>query len=303
VSERGLKRLVGALAAAVVLWLVVSALSGGNGDVEATGAIAGWFDGLDEASVDAVRVSGPDGEVELLPGDGGWRVNGFDADSMQVVRLFRALSEADVGNLVAANPDNHARMGVAEDSAYALEVDVEGETRTLLVGDSGSRFGTAYARLPGEDEVYLVEGDLRGQVTRRLEDWRRKRMTAVDTSRVDRIEIERDGETYALARGDSVWTFDDGGDVDGGTVRDVLSELDGLLASGFLSEADSLAGAEQAGSVVAYDEAGEVLADITLGAGEDARWARVAGDSVLYSLARFRVDRVAPTLEQIRPDS
>jgi hypothetical protein len=157
--------------------------------------------------------------------------------------------------------------------------------------------------MPGEDEVYLLEGALRTHLTRDLDGWRNRRMVAIDTSLVHRIEVERDEETFAVVRGDSVWTFEDGGTVVERQVQSVLQELAGaLVAAGFVPDEDSLAALPQAGSTVAYSEAGDVLAEISIGGGSGERWAMAAGDSVRYRIATFRANLITPTLESVTPE-
>jgi len=303
VSERTLKQLVGALVVVAAIWLVTRLLSGGGGGIEASGEIATLFEGMTPDAVQAVRMTGPDGTAELSRATGRWTVNGWDADGVQVSQLLNELRLMEVGDLVATNPANHQRMGVDDEGAVRVEVDVDGDTRTVLIGDQGPRFGTAYGRLPGEDDVYVLEGDLRTHARKSVDAWRDKEIVAVDTAAVGRIEIERDGTSYAVVRGDSVWTLEDGGDVDAIQVRNVLVELSSVVASGFLTEADSLFVAPPGASSRAYSSSGETLAEITIGSGEGERWARAVGDSVTYRLSTFRVGRLAPTLETMRGGS
>ncbi len=302
-SERALKQLVGALAVVVALWFVASLFSRGGGSIDAPGGLDATFDGVDETSVTAVRFVQPGETIELVRGDDVWRVNGFRADSGSVARFFQSVDEAEVDDLVATNPANHQRMGVAGDSVRTLEIDVAGETRSLLVGNTGPRFSSAYARRPGEDEVYLLEGGLRTHLTRDLTGWRNRKMVAIDTSRVSRIEVERDGEDFTLVRGDSAWTFEDGGPVAERPVQSILQELAGaLVAAGFVAEGDSIGALPQGGSTVAYSEAGDVLAEVTIGSGSGERWAVAAGDSVRYRIASFRANLLVPTLESVTPE-
>jgi len=302
-SERTLKQLVGALVVVVGLWAIAALFSSGGGSIGAAGDIAGFFEGVDASTVSAVRLSGTGGPVELRREEATWTVNGFESDSSTVAGFLNVLSNLEVGDLVASNPANHDRMRISSDSAGSLEFEIDGDVRTMLIGKSGPRYATVYGRLPGADEVYLLEGDLRRQVIRRLEDWRNKRMVAIDTSAVQRLEIERDGPAFVLVRGDSAWTFEGGGDTDPVVVRGLLGELKGLLASGFLEEADSLAALAEGGSTIAYSQDGELLVEITIGSGERDRWARVLGSDVLYRLPAFRVDRVVPTREKVEPAS
>lgn len=302
-SERALKRLVGALAVVFGLWLVAYLVTRGGGSIDAPSEITAVFDGVDTASVTAVRFIHPTDTVELRREGDEWRVNGFRADSGSVARFFESVGEAGGGDLVATNPANHERMGVAGDSLRTLEIDVGGETRTLLIGNAGPRFSTAYARRPGSDNVFLLEGGLRTDVVRRLDDWRNRRMLAIDTSLVRRVAVDREGEGYTVVRGDSAWTFEDGSPVVDAQIQNVLQQLGGsLVAAGFVSDGDSLAALPPAGSLVAYGASGDVLAEVTVGSGTGERWATVAGDSVRYRIASFRANLVTPPLESMTPE-
>lgn len=294
-SDRTLKRLVGALAVAVALWVVTALVTGGGGGSAApSGEIATIFEGVSESTLEAVRLSGTGEPIELRREADRWTVNGYEPDSATVARFLDLVYGLEVGDLAATNPANHARMGVAQDSAESIELDVDGETRRILIGKQGPRFGTVYGRIPGEDDVWVLEGDLRIHVIRRLDDWRNKRMVAIDTTLVNRIEVERDGEAYTVVRGDSAWALEGGGDLNVQPVLNMLMELSSLRASSILDEGDSLAALPQGGSTVAYDESGEILADVRIGSGEADRWGRVPSDSAIYRLPSFRVDRITP---------
>jgi len=303
-SERTLKQLVGALTVIAVLWGVAWVMSrGGGGSVDAPNGLDATFEGVDENTVTAVRLVSPGLTVELRKEDGSWKANGFQADSGSVARFFEAVSETSIGDLMATNPANHQRMGVAGDSARTLEIDVGGSTRTIVLGNDGPRFSTAYARLPGEDDVYLLEGNIRSQLTRDLDAWRNRRMVSIDTSAVTRISVERDGDAFTLVRGDSAWTLGDGAAAAESQVQNLLSELGGaLVAAGFVHDGDPLADEPQGGRTVAYSEGGDVLADVTIGSGAGERWAMAAGDSVRYRIASFRANLIVPTLESVTPD-
>jgi len=306
-KERTLKQLVGALAVVAALWAVFTLLSGrgdGGGAIAATGRIAAVFDGVDAGSVGAVRLTRPEGDLEIVSIGGGWTVNGFAADSGAIARFLEVVGEARIGDLVASNPGNHARMGVSADSARALEMDVAGGTRTLLVGKEGPRAGTSYARLPDEDEVYLLEASLQSYLGRALDNWRNRRMVAIDTSRVTRIAVRRDGATAELARGEGGWSFADGSEAVADQVQEILGQLGGgLVASRFVYDDDPIAEVEAGGGTVAYSVSGEVLAEVTIGGGSGDRWATAAGDSVRYRLPSFRVDMITPEPESLRPES
>lgn len=303
-SERTLKRLLGALGAAAALWLVIFFVSNraADSEPEIESAIATFFDGASDTTLSAVRLSSQAGAVELRRVAGSWMVNGFRSDSGSIARFFQTLGNSRVASLAASNPTNHARMGVAADTAARVELEGQGASRTLLIGVDGPRSATVYARLPDEDAVYLLDSGIRSFVFRQLDDWRNRRMVRIDTAQVRRIAVTRDRDSFELVRGDSAWTFANGTPADANQVRGLMNELaQGVVASRFVADTDSIGMLPQAGRTVVYDATGQELTAVTVGGGTGDRWGMVAGDSVRYRLPPFRVDLVVPTLESVRP--
>jgi hypothetical protein len=209
------------------------------------------------------------------------------------------LSADKGGELVASNPDNHARMGVAADSTWTLSWDVDGTTHTLLVGKSGPRYGTTYIRLPDQDGVYLMEAQLRTEVGKSAGDWRSKRVVAVDTTEVKRVEITRGKDRFALVRGDSAWMVAGGDTAKSAAVHDLMEEIHDLKAQDFVAPGDSLAALPQEASVVVLSPKNDTLAALTLSEGTGDRWLRERGDSVVYKISGWRVDRIAPSRDRV----
>lgn len=303
-SEKTLKILVGSLVIIAGLWGLAALFSSQSGGGRiATGDVASFFDDISEVSVTSVRMNGPDYNSELSGGLGDWTVNGYQADSAAIFRFWAAILTFEVGDLAASNPNNHDRMGLSVAEGWSIEFDMDGTTKTMLVGDTGPRLSTTYVRLPEQDEVYILEGDLRTHVRKLPNEWRSKRVVGTDTASVARVEIKREADSYTLLRGDSLWTLEDGNAVDSSIMNGVLSELASLLAVGFLEEGDSLEVMDQGGVTTAYDQSGNILARVTIGAGDSDRWARAAGDGVIYRIGSYRVNRIAPTFESINPGS
>ena len=303
-SEKTLKMLVGSLVIIAGLWVLVALFSSqGGGGTVATGAVAGFFDDISEVSVTSVRMNGPDHNAELSGGLGNWTMNGYRADSAAVFRFWASVLTFEVGDLAASNPNNHDRMGLSVAEGWSIEFDMDQTTKTILVGDAGPRPSTTYVKLPEQDEVYILEGDLRTHVRRLPNEWRSKRVVGTDTAAVSRVEIQREADSYTLVREDSLWTLEDGSEINLSTMNGIMSELANLLAVGFLEEGDSLEVMDQGGVTTAYDQSGDVLARVAIGTGDSDRWARAARDTIIYRIGSYRVDRIAPKLESIKSGS
>ncbi len=301
-SRKTLRLMVQALVLLIVVWAGVTFFSNREAaTAPASGALAELFQGVTPETVSAVKIRPPRGSEVALErqGAGAWTVNGLPADSSEIARLLDGLEGAAIGDLVATNPENHARMGVAGDSAWRVELDVDGATRTVLLGSAGSRYGTTYVRAPGEDPVYLMTGNVRSLLTRGADAWRNKRVAAVDTAAVARIEVAAGDDAYRLQRQDSTWTLEGGGKADAATVRSLLGELASARASGFVAPGDSLAQVPARDRVLALSATGDTLAALTVGGEGGDRWVRARGDETLYRLQSYRADRLAPAEDKV----
>jgi len=302
-TERMLKQLVGAFAVMAAIWILTNLVGPGSGSIKATGEVSRLFDGLGTGELESASFVYRGEEVALTRKPEGWQVNGYPADPVMIARFSDALRDLRVGDLTASNPANHDRMGVSVDSAVAVTMTTDLTDRAFLLGYAGRQFGPAYLRLPESDDVYLVDGDLRGHATRAQDDWRDRSMAAVDTTTINVIEVTGAGADYTLVRRDSTWAFSSGEEADANAVQGMLSELSNLMATGFLTESDSIAKLPEATVTIARSADGEALATVRLGDGEGDRWARTARADFLYSVSSFRADRVAPSREDVTPGS
>ena len=300
-SKNVLQRLVIAVAGLLALYGVIR-LVGGRGPELSAGALelAAELEGIDDRTLESATLSGPDQEIEVTRVAGEWTVNGYEADSAAVARVFTALSDIEVGALAAANPDNHERLGVAGREAWMLEFRLSGgESRIVALGRVGSAFQTAYVRLPGSDEVYTVRGDLRGTFTRTLTDWRDKLIARVDVASIASIEMEHGGEVIVVERGEPGWTVAGSGAVpDSASVANILDEVGELRAIGFAEEGSEFP-TEDVRRLVAMAEGGDTLLALEMAPVDAEYWVRVAGDDTVYRLASFRVTRIVPEPDRL----
>jgi len=300
-SKNALQRLVIALAGLLVLYGVIRLVGGRTAEVPPGAAeLAAELEGIDERTLESAIFSGDNREIEVARVAGEWTVNGHEADSAAVARMFTALSEVEVGALAAANPDNHERLGVTGRDAWMLEFRLlGGESRIVALGRVGSAFQTAYTRLPGSDEVYTVRGDLRGSFTRTLTDWRDKLIARTDVASIASIEVERDGEVVIVERRDAGWTVAESGSVpDSATVANMLDEVDELRAIGFAEDGAEFP-TEDLRRFVALTESGETLLALEMVQVDAEYWVRAAGNDTLYRLATFRATRIVPELDRL----
>ena len=298
-SERTLKTILGALGILVVLWLGSILLSGRRGGGPAPDrGIASLFEGLDETTVSAVRIVGPDQTVALERSSGVWTVNGNPADSSTMTRFWDALLEAEVGGVVANNPSNHERLGLSADSAWTVDFTLaDGGMASVLVGKTGPIFPSGYVRLPDQDAVVVVSGDFRPTVILSITQWRDKTILRVDTAAIARVVVETDEGIHVAERSDTTWSVD-GEPANANTMRSVLDELANLVALGFVEDGEALE--ENPRRVIALGAEADTLGIVVVTGGAATRHARTPGSATVFEIPIFRADRITPAIEALR---
>ena len=302
-SKNALQKILVALAGLVVLYGIIRLATGGDPDLR-PGAIelAAALEGLDDRTLQAVRLLGPEQEIELARSPNGWTANGFAADSTAIARMFTALADVEVGSMVAANSANHERLAVVGHEAWTIEFGLGGDdTRSFILGSVGNTFQTAYVRLLDQDEVYTLRGDMRGALTRTIVDWRDKIITRVDTASVQTIVVERDGESVTVERTDSTWTLGSSDAANETNVNALIRELRDLRANGFPDEG-SVFPTENVQRLVVLDAGQDTLTALEVTEVNSEYWVSARGADILFHLPSFRATRLVPELEDLREE-
>lgn len=302
-SGAQLRRIAIALVIAVFLWGLVEIL-GRRGDRLAETPL---LPAVSAVEVDGVTIATDADTIRLeRVGDSAWTVNGFDASPDAIGTLLGALAEPTAGELIAQSPSSHERMGVDEASAKQVTLrrgeQVLGE---VLVGGQGRSFRSAYMRKPGDDDVYLVEGELVPLLDRSITDWRDKRILAVQPDSIRGITVERGGTRYALVRAEGGWSFADGAPVDSARVARLVSAFADVQAQGAAfatpEEATAADFERPDRSVRLTGTDGAELATLAFDSTDAGFWVRRTDGQTVYQLNRWRVDDLTPADSSVRP--
>ena len=172
-------------------------------------AVQPLLPGLDTVDVLELVIADDLGNsLRIARGDDGWVLPGagnYPVKSDEVDDLLASILGLDTSRLVATNPANFARLEVA-DSGFQrkLSIGSAGETKVLVLGGSAGA-DTVYARIEGENQVYLGAGLSAWQASPQVSGWIDTSYVSVPQEDVTRIsvananglfEFERDGQTW-----------------------------------------------------------------------------------------------------------
>jgi Domain of unknown function (DUF4340) len=303
-SEHTLRRLLAVLGGLVVIYLgvrLVSYLARPRGD--SGGSLGAALHQLAADTIASASITSPTGAHIALQRQGvDWTANGYPADSVAVARFLDGAHQSTLGPLAARSAATHAALGITDSAAWKLTVRTAHDSLRLLLGSEGPQYPSGYARLPGNDTVYTVLGDLRDATTNPLSSWRNRVMLALDTTRIARMTFTRDRQSYQMHRGTGAWVGAAGAadSADLTHAVAVISELSHLQASGF---ADSIPShPRETRRIVVQDSAADTLAVVDLRGDGTSDWtATVRGNDQLYQLSTFDADRLVPKRTDLFP--
>ena len=298
-SPRQLKWAAVAMVMAVLLWVVSERTAEQPDDRETRRVLPEQVEG-----VDRIVFASLEDTVELRRTGGTWTVNGFEIDNTRLATLFAALQDSAGSEIVATSAAVHGRMGVDGSGTTFTLFRGDDVVATVLFGNKGAGESSIYARNEGDDLVYRYDGPLTQLVALRVNDWRNKVLVDVPMESIARVEVDRAGIRYVLARRDGGWALSSGAAVDLEKVALMLSRFQPLQARR-IADGEHRAAADfriPDRRITLFDAAGDTLAAMVYDSigGEAGFAVRVTGDETVYQVPRWTLDQIMPPEEGLR---
>jgi hypothetical protein len=229
-----------------------------------------------------------DGSFSLRRDDGDWVITewgGYPADYAQVKQTLMGLADLEIIESKTAKASNHGQMGLEQPgspggTSLGLTITGSGDASLANIVLGNPRSGHQqqhYARRAGEDQTWLVSGDL--EPPRELSGWVDKELLRLAAASLNRVVITHpDGEVVEIRKSaDGDWTLADV--PQDRTVKEYagLSSLAGALA--YLDMESVVPAAEQAErdlewTLTRFERPDGLVLDVSTAEDGDERWAR-----------------------------
>lgn len=303
-SAQQLKLIALGLAALLVLWGGSALFSRGSDTV--TGAFT--LPAVPAGDVDSIILGrGPEALVVAKQSATAWTVNGARAASASVNDLFQALADKVQPELVAQDASSFARLQVDSATGRTLRLVRSGKpVLDLLVGVRANEFQSVYVRRPGDAHVFLWRGALASVVRRSADDWRDKRIAALEPDSIGALDVQRGAERYTVRRLGKRWVVN-GAATDSAAVAQYLERVKTITAAGFATatQVDSTRALRPARRLTVRGRAGVLLTlafDSTASGFVVRHLAGVGGEgATVYRMNTWDVDGVTPASKTLLP--
>ena len=165
---------------------------------------------LDQASINKVGIRKKDSEPILLSkNDSGiWQITEpkpLRADQSTVSGVLSSLSSLNSDRVIEDKASDLKRYGL---DPAAVEADItqkDHKTHKLLFGDDTPAGSAVYAMLAGDPRVFTVSSYTKNGVDKSLNDLRDKRLLAVDSDKISRVELVRKNQDIEFRRNKDEW--------------------------------------------------------------------------------------------------
>jgi len=199
---------------------------------------------FERAALKAVLLKNDNGTIRLEKQGESWTITQplrADADKDAIEGLLNSLEFARIDRRLGADGDRKQYGLDPPKASLTIETTPPADTRTLQIGDSAPIGGACYALLPVTNEVAVVSASVEDLKRKDLLSLRDKSLLSLDPWKVKRLTLERGRETIRLEKPEEGWIVRQPAEApaDGPTLTDLLSGLESLRATAFVSEKPS----------------------------------------------------------------
>jgi hypothetical protein len=246
--------------------------------------------------VSRLEISGKNGEIEFGRNKDDWQIlkpKPMRADTYAVSGLVTKLTDArmDLSGPDASTKD--ADSAFAKGSPVAtLKLTDESSTQQLQIRKDKDNY---YAKSSVVDGAYKVNSDLGDAASKKVDDFRNKKLFDFGYTDPYKVEIHSGSKNYWLIRGGQDW-WDNGKKMDEDSVRSVVSDLRDLSADKFVDSGFSTPEIET--TVTSQD--GKRTEKVQISKSGSNYIAKREGYPTLYQLTSSAVDDLQKAIDGIK---
>jgi len=281
-------------------------------------------------SVAQIRVSGPEGTVELARKDGSWVIalggRDYPASASRVEVLLDFLGEVKRLRVAAENPELWKDFGVGADAPKRLELRDEAGAALveLVIGNPEMSLSGDYVRAEGSNEVLLSDRSFAYYTGTDPRFWSELRIFPEGLKGVDIVRFSVDaqplfgdagaeagvkGARYTLRIGDqkpAAWVVEGqaAAALDAGEIEKLLNAVAGMEGNEFavgMSAAEAGLAQPRGRIVISANDGSELRLLIGAAAEEKQHYVGLEGGDIVYRVAEWRLQEVVKDLQELAP--
>jgi hypothetical protein len=247
--------------------------------------------------VSRLEIAGNNGEIEFGHNKDEWQIlkpKPMRADTFAVSELVRKLTDARMDLSSSNQAETESDSAFAKDTHLAtVKLTDESSTQQLQIRKAKDVY---YAKSSQVDGAYKVDSSLADAVSKKVDDFRNKKLFDFGYSEPYKLEIHSGPKAFSFIRGGQDW-WDNGKKMDEDSVRSLIAILRDLSAEKLV---DSGFTSPQIDATVTSDD-GKPVERVQISKSGPNYIAKRENDATLYQLTTTAVEDLQKSLADIRP--
>ncbi len=229
----------------IFLVLVIVFLATSINPPERTKGATPLFKG-EKPDIDKLEIVSPtNGRIVVEKQDGIWNITApvnYRASDASVEVTINTLRDLVVDGVVSSRVESQEKFEVSDDLGAKLKAFSGGDlVLDAIVGKQAVDMSHTYARLAGNNDIYLWRGMVKSHVDRDPSDWRDKTIYSFNDSDIMSISSSSGRTTKTLTLDNNLWVYKENGaekPVEQQNVKDLVTLIATLRCDAFADERD-----------------------------------------------------------------
>lgn len=162
------------------------------------------FLSIDTSQVDYLKITNDDGTLVLNRVGVHWKIVepvNWAANESYVETLLEKVAEMKRESIITDNPEKFVLYELDDPVAKYVEIGQQGGIiDKFYCGKASDSYKHTYIRLADKEEVWLVTGNPRSSFTRQPDQWRDKKILALDQTMIEQIRLKFPRDVIDLER-------------------------------------------------------------------------------------------------------
>jgi len=165
--------------------------------------------GIKAAAIKKICISRQDKKYEFEKNGSAWQISSpisYPADTERMDTLVKELFMLSRDNMISDNKARHPQFGVDDSSGIFVNLYADKPVLSVIIGKASAMSGYAvYARISGEDRVYVTEGPREYMLLNDIKGWRDMSIISFDTATVSELDLCHPKELVRLVKKEKKW--------------------------------------------------------------------------------------------------
>ena len=166
---------------------------------------------IDSADIEKFTLINQFGKAALEKKDSAWMMLEpveYPGNPVLIDYILENAGAAKKLSIISSNEDKYELFGVDSGSAAELYLYSNDKKSRIFIGKVGTTRREHYARISGDDNVYLVLSRLSLLRNTTIDELRDKRVMDIKADEIKKINFKYEDEEFTLTRKDTVWMID-----------------------------------------------------------------------------------------------